>query len=271
MSEGAVRTYPHGVSCLVELDAPEPDAVARFYGALLGWSVSAPASDGRRVALLDGREVASITCDRPGAWVTYISVTDLAWAAAAVLDGGGTVLEAPHLVGDDGRAARCVDPSGAAFGLWEPLGRPGAQVVNVPGAWNFSHLRTSDAGRARAFYAAVFGWEYDPDPGGFGGPIRVAGYGDHLAATVDPDIHVRQASAPPGFADVIGGVQQAASGEPAHWHVQFSVADRDAAVGRARELGAEVLATSETPWTRLAELRDPAGAEFTVSQFTPPG
>ena len=40
---------------------------------------------------------------------------------------------------------------------------------------------------------------------GFATMIQVPGYGDHLAATVDPDIHERQATAPPGFADVIGG------------------------------------------------------------------
>jgi hypothetical protein len=54
---------------------------------------------------------------------------------------------------------------------------------------------------------------------------RVPGYGDHLEATVDPDIRARQASAPEGFEDAM--------------------------------------------WTRSAVIRDPQGAELTLSQFAP--
>ena len=57
--------------------------------------------------------------------------------------------------------------------------------------------------------------------------IQVPGYGDHLAATTDPSIHERQASAPAGFADVIGGLVVIRTDEAARWHVTFTVADRD--------------------------------------------
>jgi hypothetical protein len=58
--------------------------------------------------------------------------------------------------------------------------------------------------------------------------------------------------------------------EPAHWHVSFTVADRDRAAADAQRLGGDVLAQAETAWTRTALIRDPAGAQFTASQFTPP-
>jgi hypothetical protein len=38
----------------------------------------------------------------------------------------------------------------------------------------------------------------------------------------------------------------------------------------AQGLGAEVLSTEETMWTREAVIRDPQGAELTLSQFAPP-
>ena len=38
--------------------------------------------------------------------------------------------------------AQCADPAGAPFRLWQLGARPAAQVVNVAGAWNFSHLLT---------------------------------------------------------------------------------------------------------------------------------
>lgn len=96
------------------------------------------------------------------------------------------------------------------------------------------------------------------------------GYGAHLAATVDPGIHERQVSAPPGFADVIGGLVVIGAGDTARWHVTFSVADRDDSAATAERRGATVLTSSEDMWTRQALLRDPQGAELTISQFTPP-
>jgi predicted enzyme related to lactoylglutathione lyase len=90
-----------------------------------------------------------------------------------------------------------------------------------------------DLEAARAFYADVFGWAFDDV--GLGTMIRRPGYGDHLAATVDPDIH-----------------------------------DHDATAAAAESLGGTVLNRGDTEWTRDALLRDPRGALFTVSQFTPP-
>jgi predicted enzyme related to lactoylglutathione lyase len=102
--------------------------------------------------------------------------------------------------------------------------------------------------------------------------IRRPGYGDHLAATVDPGIHERQdaVSAPPGFADAIGCLTTAGEGEQPHWHVTFTVADRDDTAALVERLGGTVLASADTEWTRHAVVRDPAGAVFTASQFTPP-
>jgi predicted enzyme related to lactoylglutathione lyase len=182
--------------------------------------------------------------------------------------GGGTVVAPPTDVGEAGRTAACRDPHGAAFRLWQAGTRPGAQLTNAPGAWNFSDLHTPSPAEALAFYAPLFGWVADD----MGGPmmLRVPGYGDHLESTVDPDIRVRQAGAPPGFADAVGGIEATAPGEAAHWHVTFTVADREQAIATAERLGATVVSSAESPWTRAAVLRDPQGAEFTASQFAPP-
>jgi predicted enzyme related to lactoylglutathione lyase len=166
--------------------------------------------------------------------------------------------------------ATCLDPTGAQFRLWQARRRLGAQVANTPGAWNFSNLHTAHPQDALSFYAKVFGWVAELPEDGGAAMVRVPGYGDHLAATSDPDIHERQASAPPGFADVIGGLRAAEPGEKSHWHVVFTVASRDESAATAEHLGAAVLSTSETMWTKDARVRDPQGAEFTVSQFTPP-
>jgi predicted enzyme related to lactoylglutathione lyase len=142
-------------------------------------------------------------------------------------------------------------------------------VVNEPGSWNFSDLHTDQSDPTR-FYRDLLGWEVSDM--GFATLLRVPGYGDHLQATVDPGIRERQkaVAAPPGFEDAIGWVRAVEGGMSPHWHVTFSVADRDAAVAAARRLGAEVLEVTDTQWTRAALVRDPRGAVFTASQFTPP-
>jgi uncharacterized protein len=153
--------------------------------------------------------------------------------------------------------------------LWQSLGRQGAQVTNTPGAWNFSDLHTAEPSESMAFYSGLFGWVFEDL--GFATMIRQPGYGDHLAATSDPGIHERQSGddVPAGFADAIGWLVWGQEEQP-HWHVTFTVADRDDAATVAEDLGATVMSSADTDWTRDAQIRDPQGAVFTVSQYSPP-
>ena len=269
-----MRTYPHGVPCWIDTEQTAPDDAARFYGELFGWTFEDAGRGSYLIASLDSQEVAAIAPGGEGAtvaWNTYIAVDDADTTAAAGAGAGGSVREDPVDAGPGGRMAVCSDPGGARFRLWQALARPGAQVVNAPGAWNFSDLRTADPPSARQFYEPLFGWEVADL--GFAAMIRRPGYGDHLEATVDPDIRSRQGAhnVPPGFEDAIGWLAQAGPGEADHWHVTFTVADRDASVALAVRLGATGVSAEDTDWTKHALIRDPQGAELTISQFTPPG
>lgn len=270
------RTYPHGVTCWIDTEQPDPQAASRFYGGLFGWTltdaVPAGAPGSYLIATLDGQDVGAIgpTSAGAAAWNTYVAVDDADATAAAVTAAGGTVVSSPSDAGPGGRAATCADPAGAGFRLWQARRRLGAQVTNTPGAWNFSDLHTPDRDAAMTFYTPIFGWRAVDLEHGAGTMLHVPGYGDHLAATVDPGIYERQAAAPPGFADVIGGLAITGPGEPARWHVTFTVADRDDSAATAERLGARIVTSSDDLWTKNALVRDPQGAEFTVSQFTPP-
>jgi hypothetical protein len=269
-----MRTYPHGVPCWIDTEQPEPQDAARFYGELFCWTFEDSARGSYLIASLDGQDVAAIA---PGsdatavAWNTYIAVDDADATATAVAGAGGSVLRDPVDAGPGGRRAICSDPGGARFRLWQARARPGAQRVNAPGAWNFSDLRTADPAAAREFYGPLFGWEIDDL--GFASMIRRPGYGDHLEATIDPDIRRRQREhhAPPGFEDAIGWLGPAGAREGEHWHITFTVEDRDTSVAVAERLGATVISAADTDWTKDALIRDPQGAELTISQFVPPG
>lgn len=273
MSEA--RSYPAGVTSWIDLEAPDLDAAERFYGTLFGWSFDRAtppqAPQPYDIATLDGLDVAGIgvaAAGTPVSWNTYVAVDDIDAVCARIESAGGRVVDPPTPAGEGGVGAVCQDPFGVEFRLWQARRRLGAQLVNAPGTWNFSDLHASDPAASRAFYEQVFPWRFVDM--GFGTMIQVPGYGDHLAATSDPDIHERQSFAPEDFADVVSGVA-AAGPVGAGWRVSFTVSDRDETVALARSLGAEVLHQEETGWTRQATIRDPQGALFIASQFTPPG
>ncbi len=275
--------YPAGVPCFVVTSQPDPVAAARFYGELFGWTAEeqmpADAPGHYFAARLDGREVAGISSQSAGApptatWSTYVAVDSADATVRAVKDAGGSVLSEPFDVFDAGRMAVCADPQGAPFSLWQAGRHIGAQVVNAPGSWNWSDLHTDDVAGAKAFYGAVFGWEStDLEFGSARATMwRRPGYGDVLAAA-DPDIRRRQAAAgaPAGFEDAIGWLIALADDEPAPiWAVTFAVDGTDAVAERAAELGATILAAPfDAGPTRIANLRDPQGAPFTVSTYAP--
>jgi predicted enzyme related to lactoylglutathione lyase len=274
---GQLRTYPHGVTSWIDTEQPDLEAARAFYAGLFGWTMTDARSPGAPgpylIATIDGQDVAAVAPTSAAAaatWNTYVAVDNADATAAAVTANGGVLIAPPEDAGRAGRAATCADPFGAAFRLWQAGSRPGAQRTNSPGAWNFSDLYTPNRDAAMAFYTPLFGWRAADLDQGAGTMLQVPGYGDHLAATVDPGIHERQASAPAGFADVIGGLVVIGTGETPRWQVTFTVADRDDSAATAQRLGATVVRSSDNTWTKDALLRDPQGAEFTVSQFTPP-
>lgn len=264
------RAYPHGVPCWIDVEQADARAGADFYGALFGWEFQEVVSpqDGRSylLARLHGLEAAAIGQGETGAgWVSYIACDDIEATCELIERRGGRVLIAPDH-GEDGRGATCADPQGAVFRLWQAGTHAGSQVVNEPGAWNFSDLHTPDGDAALAFYGEVFGWRVDPQLGA--GMIRLPGYGKHLSETVDPDIYERQQFAPAGFEDVICGLTESA--DAAAWLIRFTVEDRDATVAQAEQLEATIESLTETEWTREAVIVDPQGARFIISQLVMP-
>lgn len=280
-----MRTYPAGVPCWIDTEQHDPEAARAFYGSLFGWTFTEampPGSeDSYQIASLDGRDVAAIASTPvPGApvWNTYIAVDDTDHMAERVTLEGGTVVTPPQDAGPGGRYAVCADPTGASFRLWQARQRLGAQTTNVPGAWNFSNLHCDEPVAADGFYIRLFGWESEEttdDEGRVTILWRRPGYGDHLAATVDPEIHQRHQTQPgqPSFADAVGFLLplDRTEHEAPHWHLTFSVADRDKSLQQAVDLGATLSSDpAEGEWAKVVVIRDPQGAALTLSQFTPP-
>jgi uncharacterized protein len=271
--------YPHGVPCWVDTTQPDPEAAARFYGALFGWEYVPRASGAGDppylIARLEGSDVAAVTAGPAGStadWRTHIWVDDADAVAAKVTESGGTVDVAPIGVSDYGRTAAFTDPTGAGLRVWQAGTHRGAKTVNAAGSWNWSDLNTDELDRARDFYAAVFGWETTAIDFGFGESWmwRMPGYAEFLEIN-DPGLRQRHADAgaPEGFSDAIGWLLPA-NDEPSRWTVTFSAADTDATAEQATALGGEVVvAPYDAGPTRASVLRDPQGAVFAISTYTP--
>jgi len=191
----------------------------------------------------------------PGApphWSTYVNVESADDTMAKVEAHGGTVYMPPMDVMEAGRMAVFGDPSGAALGLWQPGDHLGAQLVNEPGTYCWSELMTEDLAGAKSFYKAVFGW--DAETQGAEGP---GGYTEWKVG--GRSIGGMMAKPPTMPANV-----------PPFWGVYFAVADTDASLLKAQELGASVLMpAADIEPGRFAVLSDPGGAMFSILALKP--
>jgi uncharacterized protein len=255
------RTTPWepGTPCWADLSTPDVAASHAFYSAALGWEITDMGADFGHYAIAyrDGRTVAGIgpamSPDQPTAWMTYLAVEDADKTAELITANGGTVVAAPMAVGDEGRMAIALDPTGAAFGIWQAGRMIGAQLVNEPGGLTWNDHHSSDPDAARGFYAAVFGFTYTTMEGPFDyAMIDGAGPGGAIGAIGETDPEL-----PPGT--------------PAHWMVYFAVADADATIGTATGHGARLLAGPvDTPYGRMATLADPQGALIKIMGVSAP-
>jgi predicted enzyme related to lactoylglutathione lyase len=114
----------------------------------------------------------------------------------------------------------------------------GARTSYSPGTFSWAELATSDAAAAKAFYTALFAWEYDDMPVGDG--------------------QVYTMSKRDG--QVVGALFS--SEEPPHWNCYVTVASVDDAAARAAELGATVVSEPFDVMDagRMAVIADPGGA-----------
>ncbi|SCG62982.1 VOC family protein [Micromonospora halophytica] len=243
-----------GTPCWADLATPDLTAARRFYPQLFGWTgrVSRqPEAGGYTTFLKDGRAVAGAgppaTPDQVPIWSTYVATDDADLAATRVEAAGGQVLVAPFDVFDQGRMAVFADPAGATFSVWQPMAMHGAELFNAPGAMSWNELVTPDPDGAKLFYELVFGWHPEDEPTG---PVTCTGWrcGARIVAGMTPPLEELPADL------------------PAYWSVHFAVADTDAAAARAAELGGTILVPPhDVPQGRLAALRDPQGALFSIT------
>ena len=249
--------WPGGTPCWVDLGVDDIDKARAFYGGLLGWDIQPgpPEAGGYAICLLRGRPAAGIgpkmgPAEMPTVWTTYLAADSADDIAAKVKTAGGQLLTDLMDVMDAGRMAIAADPAGAVFGIWQGRAHTGVGVADEPGSLCWNENMSRDFEGNKAFYRAVFGYEYD-DMSGDGFKYATLKVGDAIVGGIG--------ELP---ADVPAEV-------PANWSVYFAVADTDAAVGTVTGLGGGIVRPAwDSPYGKMATVSDDQGAVFSLIGIT---
>ena len=253
-----IDVYEHGVPSWVDLNTPDPARAREFYSALFGWDTQEgpPEAGGYTIAQLRGKPVAGIMGQMqpgPAVWSTYVNVDDADTIAKAVEANGGSVMVPPMDIMDVGRMAFFTDPTGAAFGIWQPRAHKGAGIVNEVNAYSWNELVTTDVPGAKAFYGAVFGWGAETHEGGMPGGYTEWKLSGRSIGGMMVKPPMMPAEAPP------------------FWAVYFTVEDTDKAAARIAELGGSiVMPPMDIEPGRFAVCADPTGAMFNIITLAAP-
>jgi predicted enzyme related to lactoylglutathione lyase len=241
-----------------ELMTDDLAAAARFYGEVVGWTMSAigaPGNDYRQWSIAGQTVGGAMTIPADAAehgmrpmWLGYLNVDDVDARAAAIFEAGG----AQHMPAWDvpgvGRMVMVGDPQGAAFYIMAPIGDvPSPSFApGRPGHGGWHELHATDARAALAYYGDQFGWAQSEalDMGPMG-TYRLFNNGG----------------------EAIGGMfDSAAFGRPL-WLYYFCVDDIGTATERLTAAGGVVVnGPNQVPggaW--VVQARDPQGAMFALT------
>ena len=171
---------PVGAFIWYELMTSDANAAARFYGAVVGWTIAPEADpkadmDYRMIGRDDGGHAGGMLNLSPdmqshGAypvWLPYFHVADVD-AAIGAMEADGAKVIMPAVDHEVGRFAMLSDPQGVVFYLMKPIPPAGmenmASDVFAPDtaqhvAWN--ELASPDLAGAKAFYGKHCHFEFN--------------------------------------------------------------------------------------------------------------
>ena len=245
--------WPAGTPCWVDVSVDDVPKAIAFYQALFGWDIQAggPEVGGYAIARFRERIVAGIgpkfgPSDAPSAWTIYLAADDADAIAEKIKAAGGQLAQGPIDVMEEGRMAIAFDTTGAVFGLWQGGKTTGIGLANETGSLTWNEHVSWDFDASKAFYRAVFGYQYQD----------VSGDGFRYAMLM-VDGHE------------IGGIGQymagTPAGTPAAWNTYFAVDSTDAAVATAVQLGGSVVQEiRDSPYGRIGVVTDNQGAVFSL-------
>jgi uncharacterized protein len=186
----------------------------------------------------------------PDNWAIYFHTADINATMSAVTAAGGSTCLDTMEVPAKGYMSLATDPSGAFFGLWQPLEHRGFEVIGKAGSPVWHQLTTRDHRAAVDFYREVLGWrtEQVSDTDEF--RYTTAWFGDQQ------------------LLGVMDGAGVLPDGVPSNWTTFFGAEDVDKTLRVISDNGGAVVrAAEDTPYGRLAAATDATGVIFNLSSL----
>jgi predicted enzyme related to lactoylglutathione lyase len=211
-----------------------------FYGSVLGWGFAPGSVDqGRQVTGLPNQHIGMWGGQSGNTTLLAFSVEDARETVRRIRVAGGTADEPkqePY-----GLAATCADDQGMDFSIFQsPASERGAAPNAGNGEIVYLTFEVTDTARFRAFFTAVFGWQFSQGRSG-GDRFNIDGLrplsglaGGHRETTIVP---------------------------------QYVVEDIDAAIDRVRAAGGSANERQPQPYGRSTECVDDQGTRFYLAQL----
>ena len=241
----------HGALTWMDLSTPDLEGAKRFYQHVFGWEyLDIGAAFGHyHYALMHGGAAAGIgqlppEAPMPPVWTVYLA--DAEGAVERVKALGGQVIVETMTVGDAGKMTVCIDPTGAMFGLWQPIDFIGAAVEGEHGGLAWSEVNTRDAAAACDFYGKLFGLT----------PHKLEGQ-EYFMMQRGEEMFFGVMQMDDQWGDL-----------PPHWMGYFAIDNTDSALERVLAAGGSIGAPAiDTPYGRVAVIVDPYGAAISIVQL----
>lgn len=237
------RTAPQadGTPVWRDFATTDPDGVGTLLTVLFGCTVREVGSEpGYCLAELPQGAVCGIDPMAPDQApqdiaCLFLAAADLEAVHARALELGARESIPPTEVGTTASFSTVMDPTGATVSFWQAGELLGYAAVDEPGFPCWQSLQTTDPQGAADFYGDLFGltWEDGPDP-----ESRVALLGE----------------------DGLFDISPAREGRRSAWIQYQQVADLEASLAQAKELGCTELGRGAAPFGTWADLETAAGA-----------
>jgi uncharacterized protein len=242
----------------VELLTLDVGTAAEFYGKVFGWTFQTfgPEDDYKTYTLVLSGDtpIGGMVYVRPkepekyptSRWVGFISVGDVAAAAALVEKEGGKVLVSPREVGSRGTEALLLDPEGGMFGVIHSATGDPEDYLAADDQWLWAELWAGDAAKMAEFYKGI-------------GPYDVR---DGAAKGESAGFQLWSG----GYARA--GILPKSGNVPTTWLPYVRVRNVADTVARATEAGGKIY-MQPTPLhgTSMAVIIDPTGAPVAVAEW----
>lgn len=248
--------------CWYDLNTKDFDKASAFYTGLFGWNlipwVPEGAPEGAKTYTMiaigekpfGGIVPMGDEIPAPSHWMGHIAVPDVDAAVERAKAGGaqfpGGIVDVPTV----GRFAPMIDPEGAVCSLFTPEGEMDDSGYSLtPGRVGWNELAVADPKPIMQFYTDVVGWKWSKGP------------------STEMDYYLFGSNDERGDA---GGMMQRTPETPmSSWMLYFTVADCDASLTKAAELGATTLAPAfDVPGVgRMAVVASPDGAVFGIAEW----